>query len=54
LLEILQGLTGYRQMSFKDGVANALGVGLGLLFTRYSPGLLQALETWLRRLRGAE
>lgn len=43
-LEVLQGLSGYREMSALDMVANGLGVGLGWLSARAAPGLLAALE----------
>lgn len=43
-LEVLQGLTGYREMSALDMVANGIGVGLGWLLARALPGLLAALD----------
>lgn len=43
-LEILQGLSGYREMSGLDMLANAIGVATGWLFSRLSPNLLIQLE----------
>lgn len=37
LIELLQGLTTYRTPSIADALADALGVGLGLLIARWSP-----------------
>jgi VanZ family protein len=44
LLEVLQGLSGYRDMSGLDMVANAAGIGFGWLFSRKFPDLLYRLE----------
>lgn len=46
-LEVLQGMTGYRDMSGLDMVANAAGVSLGWLFARLRPDLLVRLEARL-------
>ncbi|MDD4882575.1 MAG: VanZ family protein [Gallionellaceae bacterium] len=46
-LEVLQGLSGYREMSGLDMLANTAGVTLGWLFSRLAPGLLAALDTRL-------
>lgn len=40
LLELLQGLGGVRQMELADACANAIGAGLGWLFTRGRGGRL--------------
>ena len=37
LIELLQGLTAYRTASLADALADAFGVGLGLLIARWSP-----------------
>jgi len=47
MLEVLQGLGGYREMSLHDLVANAVGIGLGWLATAAQPRLLGRLETRL-------
>ncbi|TCJ16344.1 VanZ family protein [Parasulfuritortus cantonensis] len=47
LIEVLQGMSGYREMSAYDQLANTVGVGLGWLFTRLLPDLLERLETRL-------
>lgn len=46
-LEVLQGMSGYREMSAYDQLANTLGVGLGWLATRRFPDLLVRLEARL-------
>jgi VanZ family protein len=46
-LEVLQGMTGYRDMSGLDMLANASGVALGWLSARLVPGLLLLLEARL-------
>ena len=48
LLEVLQGWSGYRDMSGLDMLANAAGVALGWLFSRRHPGLLAKLEARLQ------
>lgn len=47
LLEVLQGLSGYRDMSGLDLLANAAGIGFGWLFSRFYPDLLYRLEARL-------
>lgn len=47
LIEILQGLSGYRDMSFFDWVADAAGIAVGILLTRLAPGILVRAESWL-------
>lgn len=46
-IEILQGWTGYRDMSAADGFANAIGVAAGGWLTRQAPNLLQRLDACL-------
>ncbi|MDD3530686.1 MAG: VanZ family protein [Gallionellaceae bacterium] len=46
-LEVAQGLSGYRDMSGLDMVANASGITLGWLLTRLAPGLLARLDARL-------
>ena len=48
LLEMLQGLTGYRFEDMADALANSLGVITGLVFY-FSPlrGILRRFERWL-------
>lgn len=46
-LEILQGMTGYRDMSGYDMLANTVGVALGWLAARLRPDLLVRLEARL-------
>mgnify|MGYP001126133134 CR=1 FL=1 len=43
-LEVLQGASGYRDMSGLDLVANATGIGLGWLATLIFPNWLAGLE----------
>lgn len=43
-LEILQGLSGYRDMSLADIVANSTGILLGVGLTRIAPDLIARLE----------
>lgn len=43
-LELAQGLSGYRDMSLADMLANSTGVGLGWLAARRWPRLLAGLE----------
>jgi VanZ family protein len=47
LIEILQGLSGYRLMSLADIAANGGGVLLGVALTRLAPDLLVRLEARL-------
>jgi VanZ family protein len=47
LIEVLQGLSGYRDMSFFDWLADAAGVALGWIVSRLVPDLLARLETLL-------
>lgn len=42
-LEIIQGLTGYRDASLLDMLANSLGVGLGWIVRGAFPGLRASL-----------
>lgn len=44
LLELAQGLTGYREASLQDMVANALGLALGALLAWRLPSPLAWLE----------
>ncbi len=44
LLELAQGLTGYREASLQDMVANALGLALGAVLARRLPSPLAWLE----------
>lgn len=44
ILELAQGLTGYREASLQDMVANALGLALGALLTWRLPCPLAWLE----------
>jgi len=44
LIELLQGWSGYRDMSGLDLLANAAGIAVGWLFTRRAPELLVRLE----------
>jgi VanZ family protein len=46
-LEGLQGLSGYREMSLNDLLANASGIGLGWLAAWRIPRLLQTIEARL-------
>ncbi|NTV95283.1 MAG: VanZ family protein [Thiobacillus sp.] len=46
-LEVLQGMTGYRDMSAYDMLANTVGVTLGWLAARLRPDLLVRLEARL-------
>ncbi len=46
-MELLQGLTDYRDMSLADMFANSCGVGLGWLLTRLAPGFFSRLEKLL-------
>lgn len=46
-IELLQGWSGYRDMSGLDMLANAAGVAVGWLFSRRSPDLLIKLEACL-------
>ncbi|MFA5081707.1 MAG: hypothetical protein WC474_04075 [Hydrogenophilaceae bacterium] len=46
-LEVLQGMTGYREMSGLDMLANTAGVTFGWLFSRLVPGLLAAADARL-------
>ncbi len=43
-LEVLQGWSGYRDMSFADLVADALGIGLGWFAASRTPDILPRLE----------
>lgn len=47
VIELLQGLSGYRDMSALDMLANATGVLLATLAARFSPNLLARLEAIL-------
>ncbi len=47
-LEIVQGVSGYRDMAAADMLANAAGVGLGWLATRHLPNMLAQLERIMR------
>lgn len=47
LIELLQGWSGYRDMSGLDMLANAAGVATGWLFSRLAPDLLAKLDTRL-------
>ncbi len=47
LLEILQGMTGYRDMSLADLAADAIGIGLGWIAAARWPRLLATLEARL-------
>jgi VanZ family protein len=47
LLELLQGLSGYRDMSLADLAADSLGVILGIGIAASWPGLLAALDRHL-------
>lgn len=44
LLEILQGLSGYREMSAADLLANSVGIGIGWLLGHVYPGLLASID----------
>lgn len=44
LLELAQGLTGYREASLQDMLANALGLALGAALAWRLPNLLASLE----------
>lgn len=46
-LEVLQGMTGYREMSAYDQIANMLGVCLGWLSARRYPDVLARIEARL-------
>lgn len=46
-LEVAQGMTGYRDMSLADLVADGLGIGLGWLAARAFPRVLAGLEARL-------
>lgn len=46
-LEVAQGLSGYRDMSGLDMLANTGGIALGWLLTRLAPGLLARLDAHL-------
>jgi len=52
LMELLQGMTAYRSLEFADGIANSVGVGIGLL-VHFSPlrGLLIRLDARLDGLK---
>jgi len=47
LIEVLQGWSGYRDMSALDMLANSAGVALGWVFCRLAPGLLARLDACL-------
>jgi VanZ family protein len=47
LLEVLQGLSGYRESSFGDLIADGLGIGLGWLLARRFPHCLASIEARL-------
>jgi len=47
LLELLQGLSGYRYADVYDMVANGLGVALGWTLVSFSAGALGRLESWI-------
>jgi len=47
LIEVLQGLSGYRDMSFFDWLADAAGVAAAWGLTRLTPDLLARLESRL-------
>jgi len=49
MIEVLQGMTGYRDMSLADLAANALGLVIGSLTARRFPDLLCQVEARLRR-----
>lgn len=44
LIEVLQGLSGYRDMSFLDWLADAAGIAAGWLLSFKVPGLLTHIE----------
>jgi VanZ family protein len=46
-LEVLQGLSGYREMSLDDLLANSLGIGLGWLAAHSFPRFLAKVEARL-------
>lgn len=46
-IEVLQGLSGYRDMSFLDWLADAFGIAVGWLLARYRPRLLADIEAQL-------
>jgi VanZ family protein len=46
-IELLQGLSGYRDMSALDMLANTVGVLLAATAARFSPNPLAWLERWL-------
>ncbi len=47
LLEVLQGMSGYRDMSLADLAADAIGIGLGWIVAARWPRLLATLEARL-------
>lgn len=50
ILEVLQGLGGYRYFEWVDMLANVLGVGCGLLLAATPVGrLMETLDRWLAR-----
>lgn len=46
-LEVAQGLSGYRDMSFADLLANAAGIGLGMFAAARFPRVLAKLDARL-------
>jgi hypothetical protein len=51
VLEVLQGMSGYRMFDYGDMLANALGVGLGWWLARgWLAGVLLRMDTVLSRL----
>ena len=51
MIEVLQGLTGYRHAEWADLLANTLGIGVGLLaYPLALRRLLVLVDTWLARL----
>ena len=48
LMEILQGMSGYRDMSLADLGADALGIALGVVAWRQRPDLLARIDARLR------
>ena len=47
VIEVLQGFTGYREMSLADAAADALGIVLGWEYSRRNPKWLARAESWL-------
>ena len=51
VIELLQGLTGYRHAEWADLLANAVGIGAGLLlYPLAARRLLALVDTWLAGL----